>query len=129
MPEIIRSRAACCGLAVDDLDLDAFAEIEAVGRLARSDPTMLDTIDGQQVDGVACADIVVTRLEFSRDLLDEDTGVVDLDRLTVIQTTKHSVTGVLAGIGVEPHDAPITRSGCEVANPALGVSLTSTHTL
>jgi len=100
-------------LAHDYFNLDALAEVEEVSVLARHDPALLDAVYGQQVDRVSCTDIVVALLEFSRNLLNEDARVLDFDRLSVTETGKDGVSGVL----VEWHSIPINRDGCKVANP------------
>ena len=95
-------------LAVDDLDLDAFAEIEEISGLARYNPATLDMVDCQQVDRVTRANIVIARLEFTGNLFDKDSGVINLNRLTIAETVQNGKSGVRA----EAHNAPIDRSGC-----------------
>lgn len=78
---------------------------------------MLNVVYGQQVNRVKGADVVVAGLEFTGDLPDEDTGILDLDHLSIAKTAKDGESGVR--IGVNSHNAPIVGNGCEIANPEL----------
>jgi len=77
-------------LALNYLNLDALAEVERVSGLTRHDVAMFDVVNGQQVDRVACADVVVTGLEFTRHFFDEDASGVDLDRFSIAETVEDS---------------------------------------
>lgn len=75
-------------LALDYFNLDTLAEVKGVSILTGDDIAVLDAVYSQQVDCVSCADVVVASLELARNFLDEDAGVIDLDRFSIAETAK-----------------------------------------